>query len=99
MRIGNSFAQKNVDCICFVLKLKDLEERLEKWNISEGDVYWPIIKAYLYSAIGENEKAIDLLMKRSDHRAETADEGWTKCLSCVHRRKLRIAGEFHSSGR
>ena len=47
----------------FRFEAKDLEERLEKWNISEGDVYWPIIKAYLYSAIGENEKAIDLLMK------------------------------------
>ena len=52
MRIGNSFAQKNVDCICFRFEAKTWKNALEKWNISEGDVYWPIIKAYLYSAIG-----------------------------------------------
>ncbi len=69
MRTGNSFCAEECRLHLFRFEAKDLEERLEKWNISEGDVYWPIIKAYLYSAIGENEKAIDLLMKRSDHRA------------------------------
>ena len=46
----------------FRFEAEELITHLKNWNIAQGDVYWPIVKAYLYTAIGENKNAEKILM-------------------------------------
>ena len=43
-------------------EFNDLSDRLEQWDLSREDLYWPLIKAGMYSVIGEVSKAENLLM-------------------------------------
>ncbi len=43
-------------------EFNDLSNCLEQWNLSKGDLYWPLIKGGMYAIIGEFSKAENLLM-------------------------------------
>ena len=43
-------------------EFNELLVSLEQWDLSKGDLYWPLIKAGMYAIIGEFSKAEDLLM-------------------------------------
>lgn len=89
------------DLFCF--DARRLAERLEAWSISEGDEYWPLIKAHLFVAIGESSKADDILMKNlASVRKQLAKDAGNVYLvsveeSCVsllnYIRQGNIAGE------
>ena len=40
----------------------DLLDLLDSWNLTTGDIYWPLIKAEMYSLVGERTKARQLLI-------------------------------------
>lgn len=43
-------------------EFKDLTVKLEQWDLSKEDLYWPLIKGSMYAIIGEVSKAENLLM-------------------------------------
>ena len=43
-------------------EFKNLSANLERWDLSKGDLYWPLIKGSMYAIIGEVSKAENLLM-------------------------------------
>ena len=43
-------------------EFKNLSTNLERWDLSKGDLYWPLIKGSMYAIIGEVSKAENLLM-------------------------------------
>lgn len=45
----------------FRFHAQSLSKNLEKWRLSKGDVYWPLIKGNLLALIGEMSKAEELL--------------------------------------
>lgn len=45
----------------FRFHAQSLSEHLEKWRLSKGDVYWPLIKGNLLALTGEMSKAEELL--------------------------------------
>ncbi|MEA4824915.1 MAG: SIR2 family protein [Clostridiaceae bacterium] len=40
-----------------------ISDKLDQWQLSKGDLYWPLIKASMYAIIGSFSKAEDILMK------------------------------------
>lgn len=44
-------------------EFNDLSANLEQWELSKGDLYWPLIKGSMYAIIGEVSKAENLLME------------------------------------
>ena len=44
-------------------EFKNLSANLERWDLSKGDLYWPLIKGSMYAIIGEVSKAENLLME------------------------------------
>lgn len=43
-------------------EFENLSANLERWDLSKGDLYWPLIKGSMYAIIGETSKAESLLM-------------------------------------
>ena len=43
-------------------EFKNLSANLERWDLSKGDLYWPLIKGSMYAIIGEVSKAENLLI-------------------------------------
>lgn len=41
----------------------EISDKLDQWQLSKGDLYWPLIKASMYAIIGSFSKAEDILMK------------------------------------
>lgn len=60
-------------------EFKNLSANLERWDLSKGDLYWPLIKGSMYAIIGEVSKAENLLMdnlislRKSFMRSEKAE--------------------------
>ncbi len=60
-------------------EFKNLSANLEQWDLSKGDLYWPLIKGSMYAIIGEVSKAENLLMdnlislRKSFLRSEKAE--------------------------
>lgn len=44
-------------------EFENLSANLERWDLSKGDLYWPLIKGSMYAIIGEVSKAENLLME------------------------------------
>lgn len=40
-----------------------IADKLDQWQLSNGDIYWPLIKAGMYTIIGNFSKAEDILAK------------------------------------
>ena len=61
------YDSKQFFCACqcwknlFKFEAEELENTLEKWELVEGDVYWPLIKANFYVLLGEVSKANQIL--------------------------------------
>ena len=41
----------------------EISDKLDQWQLSKGDLYWPLIKASMYAIIGSFSKAENILMK------------------------------------
>lgn len=60
-------------------EFENLSANLERWDLSKGDLYWPLIKGSMYAIIGEASKAENLLMdnlislRKSFMRSEKAE--------------------------
>lgn len=52
------------DCWRYLYRFQDEELRseLESWEVAEGDVYWPLVKASIYALVGEVSKADGILL-------------------------------------
>lgn len=63
----------------YQFEFKNLSANLEQWDLSKGDLYWPLIKGSMYAIIGEVSKAENLLMdnlislRKSFMRSEKAE--------------------------
>lgn len=80
-----NYEEKQFLCACewwkslYRFEFKNLSANLEQWDLSKGDLYWPLIKGSMYAIIGEVSKAENLLMdnlislRKSFMRSEKAE--------------------------